>query len=419
MGTSESKMAVASTPKPDPIQQLKTRRLAQLADPRSPSCGIDRTPIQVNGAASTVQQVPESVGPVYVDPRSPTVGIVRTPLKDSMKITVSSLARRLSTFFLNDVMVGDTTSAPLPPVSFTKHHTLPSVEQQDELNSKEPLLPPHSHNSLSGPTDCPSTPKDFSSCMGYGSFSSSPFVVVGETQVEVGVEADTTIDEVEEAVLLEERPSTPVPPLEDGRDVDHSYARPVLTCEPVQPAPVPVQEAIMPPRTADRPQSPEQESVAEEIAILPEQDLKRTKKSNSEPAESEVLLPAIKVPKFDTRSPSQTVFKPQWLGVGFGATGVRARGVQSRGRGPSSPLSTCRPVTDENKNENKVVINKQKQRGKTLIGEGRSPLQILKETNSPRNNTSQMKLKVSTPEKQRFGQMDRRALVLSLNKENQ
>lgn len=109
------------------------------------------------------------------------------------------------------------------------------------------------------------------------------------------------------------------------------------------------------------------QSVAEEIAILPEQDLKWTKKSNSEPAESEVLLPAIKVPKFDTRSPSQTVFKPQWLGVGFGATGVRARGVQSRGRGPSSPLSTCRPVTDENKNENKVVINKQKQRGKMLF----------------------------------------------------
>lgn len=41
--------------------------------------------LKVNGAASTVQQVPESVGPVYVDPRSPTVGIVRTPLKDSMK----------------------------------------------------------------------------------------------------------------------------------------------------------------------------------------------------------------------------------------------------------------------------------------------------------------------------------------------
>lgn len=47
MGTSESKMAVVSTPKPDPIHQLKNQRLAQLADPRSPSCEINRTPIQV------------------------------------------------------------------------------------------------------------------------------------------------------------------------------------------------------------------------------------------------------------------------------------------------------------------------------------------------------------------------------------
>ncbi|XP_034170646.2 cell division cycle-associated protein 3 [Pangasianodon hypophthalmus] len=447
MGTSESKMAVASTPKPDPIHRLKTQRLAQLADPRSPSCGINRTPIQVSGAASTVQEVQESAGPVYVDPRSPTVGIVRTPLKDSMKVTVSSLARRLSTFFLNDVVVGNAT--PLPPVSFTKHHSLSSVEEQNELNSKEPLLPPHSHDSVSGPTNCLSTPADFSSSMGYGSFSSSPFVVVGEAQVEVGVDADTTIDEAEEAVLVgqstlkrelslsmlgcregvyspeffpsaEERPSTPLPPLEEPQDVDHSYALPHVTCEPVQSAPVPVQEAILPPMTADMPQSPEQESVAEEKAMLPEPALKHSEKSklaNSEPAKSEVLLPAITFPRFDTRSPSQAVFKPQWLGVGFGATGVRARGVQSRGKGTSSPLSTRRPATDEN--ENKVVLNKQKQRGKTLIGEGRSPLQILKETNSPRNNSAQMKLKVSTPEKQRFSQMDRRALVLSLNKENQ
>lgn len=127
MGTNESKMAVASTPKPDPIQRPKPHRLAQLADPRSPTCGIDRTPIQVtasqfiskknipgtqcspelrssgfcfplllyecfcavvlqmSGAASAGQDVQASVGPVYADPRSPSVGIVRTPLKDSMK----------------------------------------------------------------------------------------------------------------------------------------------------------------------------------------------------------------------------------------------------------------------------------------------------------------------------------------------
>lgn len=49
MGSSESKIAVVSTPRPDPIHRLKTRRLAELADPRSPSCGINRTPIQVTG----------------------------------------------------------------------------------------------------------------------------------------------------------------------------------------------------------------------------------------------------------------------------------------------------------------------------------------------------------------------------------
>ncbi|KAI5105938.1 cell division cycle-associated protein 3 isoform X1, partial [Silurus meridionalis] len=442
MGTTESKMSTASTPKPNPIHRLKTQRLAQLADPRSPSCGLDRTPIHVSGAASTAPEAQETVGSVFVDPRSPTVGVVRTPLKGSMKVTVSSLAQRLSTFFHNDVMGGDSDSTPLPPVSFTTQHSLPSVEQQNELSSKEPLLPPHSHDSLSGSTDCSSTPANFSSSIGYGSFSSSPFVVVGEVQVEVGVDADTTIEEAEEAILLgesplkrelslsmlgcregvyspeffpsaENRPSTPLPPLEDRQDVDLAFA---LPCEPVEFNPVPVEEAA-PPKTAETPQTTEEE--VQEINILPERGLKPSEKSTPaipEPEKTQVLPPARTFPKFDTCSPSQAVFKPQWLGVGFGATGVRARGVQSRGRGPSSPLSTRRPATDEN--ENKVILNKQKQRGKTYIGEGRSPLQILKETNSPRN-TTQMKLKVSTPEKQRFSQMDRRALILSINKENQ
>ncbi|KAI5620447.1 cell division cycle-associated protein 3 isoform X1, partial [Silurus asotus] len=450
MGTTESKMAAASTPKPNPIHRLKTQRLAQLADPRSPSCGLDRTPIQVSGAASTLPEAQETVGSVFVDPRSPTVGIVRTPLKDSMKVTVSSLAQRLSTFFLNDVMGGDSDSTPLPPVSFTTQNSLPSVEQQNELSSKEPLLPPHSQDSFSGSNDCSSPPANFSSSLGYGSFSSSPFVVVGEAQVEVGVDADTTIEEAEEAILLgesplkrelslsmlgcregvyspeffpsaENRPSTPLPPLEDRQDVDLAFA---LPCETVESTPVPVEEAA-PTKTAETPETTEEEclcaqSVAEEIDILPERGLKLSEKSTPaipEPEKAQVLPPVRTFPKFDTRSPSQAVFKPQWLGVGFGATGVRARGVQSRGRGPSSPLSTRRPATDEN--ENKVILNKQKQRGKTYIGEGRSPLQILKETNSPRNTTAQMKLKVSTPEKQRFSQMDRRALILSINKENQ
>lgn len=206
----------------------------------------------------------------------------------SLAVTVSSLAQRLSTFFLNDVMVGESASTRVHSVSFTKRRSLPSVEQQDKLNSREPLLPPHTHDTLNEPTNCPSTPSNFSSSMGYGSFSSSPFVVVDEAQVEMGVEADNTIDEAEEAVLLgestikrelslsmlgcregvyspeyfpsaEERPSTPLPPLEDRQDVDHSYVFPCTTCEPVESAPVPVQESVLQSGTADISKLPEQE----------------------------------------------------------------------------------------------------------------------------------------------------------------
>ncbi|XP_076827363.1 cell division cycle-associated protein 3 [Brachyhypopomus gauderio] len=456
MGTSESKMAVASTPKP--IHRLPNQRIAELSDPRSPSCGIDRTPIQVGGAVSCVHVVQETIGPVCADPRSPSPGILRTPLKDSMKVTVSSFARRLSTFFLSDVASRDSSSAPLLPAPLPKCPSLPSVEQQpEELCSTEPLLPPPA--CLGGPADTaptPSTPAPCVSSMGYGSFASSPFVLVGEVEVDTEV----SLEEAEEALLLEEsplnreislsllacregvyspefytsqeeRPATPLPPVEDTQDSDHSYACPQVSNEPVQSsstiqASSPVQEAVV--CSSDTAQPSESEDIPAEAPIVPEEG--PVEQETLEPAvpgpaasakpslnlnvQKESPLTGIRFPRFDVCSPSQAVFKPQWLGVGFGATGVRARGVHTRGS--SSPLSTRKPAIDEN--ENKVVLTKQKQRGKALISEGRSPLQILKETNSPRAHNAQMKLKVSTPEKQRFGQIDRRALVLSLNKEN-
>jgi len=58
-----------------PIQVLpRSEVIATIIDPRSPrspSCGIDRTPIQVFPRPEVV--------PV-IDPRSPTVGIERTPI---------------------------------------------------------------------------------------------------------------------------------------------------------------------------------------------------------------------------------------------------------------------------------------------------------------------------------------------------
>lgn len=449
MGASESKMSMASTPKPDPIQRLKAPRVASLADPRSPSCGVDRTPIQV-GVAYSPLPVVESVGPVFVDPRSPTPGVARTP----MKVSVTSLARRLSTFFLNDVKTGHSAAAPLPPVSFTKHPSL-SREEQINTSSKEHLLPLEKHHDLgivNTVTDAVSTPLVTSPSEGYGSICSSPFVLLGDTQAEVEVDSEPTLEEAEEALLLsnsplrkelslsllacregiyssslEERPLTPLPPSEGALNEDHSYACfsiPTRSAENNMPA----AEAVV--NTEVDVSTPTSE---EQVIAAPEQSHEQvevTKPSAPQPSvtsiisspvtniQGEAVQSGIRLPKFDTRSPSQAVFKPQWLGVGFGTNGVRARGVQARGKTTvSSPLSAKKPATNEN--NNMVVRTKQRPRDKVLIGEGRSPLQILKETNSPRDRNSQMKLKVSTPEKQRFSQMDRRALILSLNKENE
>lgn len=162
-----------------------------------------------------------------------------------LTVSVTSLARRLSTFFLNDVKTGDSAPAPLPPVSFTKHPSRPS-EDQNTTSSQKHLT--HDFNAI---TDAVSTPFVTSPSEGYGSICSSPFVLLGDTQVEAEVEVDSepTLEEAEEALLLgssplrkelslsllacregvyssslEERPLTPLPPSEGALNEDHSYA---------------------------------------------------------------------------------------------------------------------------------------------------------------------------------------------------
>lgn len=82
-------------------------------------------------------------------------------------------------------------------------------------------------------------------------------------------------------------------------------------------------------------------------------------------AQVETVQSGIRCLKFDPRSPSQAIFKPQWLGVGFGSTGVRARGAQVRGKtSVSSPLSTKNTATNEN--NNMVVRTKQRPRGECV-----------------------------------------------------
>ncbi|XP_075408243.1 cell division cycle-associated protein 3 isoform X2 [Tenrec ecaudatus] len=118
MGLAKS---VPVTPaRPPPHNKL----LARVADPRSPSAGIQRTPIQVESSAEpSLPSGKQQEGPNPTqdcDPRSPTLGIARTPMKTTSE-PPSPLAKQLSEVF-------DTEAA------------LPSL-------SPEPVLPPEAPSS--------------------------------------------------------------------------------------------------------------------------------------------------------------------------------------------------------------------------------------------------------------------------------
>ncbi|XP_069551609.1 cell division cycle-associated protein 3 [Brachyistius frenatus] len=430
MGLNESKMVPSAAMKPEPA--IKKTQVSHLIDPRSPSACVNRTPIQVCGLVSKTSAEEE-----LSDPRSPYVGVMRTPVSNVMRVTVGSFAHRLSMLFHGEV------EGKAPENPQTHHAEEENVSKGEELASTEPLLtpqPPRKFGPLAEHANLLATPVP-PPLQSLG--DSNPFVLLKEPQVEVEAEteADISLEEAEEAresplhkrlsmslltchegatssqIFAEvhrESTSSPEPSVEaepprDG--VDHSYALPSLIVKPETPVELSlaseVQASPTQPEEADK--LPSSEELVKESSLPPAS-------SPSEPPT--VLSPeqpqgctGIRCPTFDSKSPSQVVFKPQWLGKGFGTSGLRARGVKGyRGKG-GSPLAVC-VVAKNATNENKGQSGKLKQKGT----EGRSPLQFLKETNSPRR--SQMKLKVSTPDKQRLGQMDRQVLAVSLDKEN-
>ncbi|KAM4032242.1 cell division cycle-associated protein 3 [Anomaloglossus baeobatrachus] len=89
-----------------PSRPLINRHLLRVIDPRSPSVGIPRTPIEVvespQSSRVTAQEGGTAEASAVGDPRSPTQGIVRTPLRPSLHASLNLLAKQLSEVFVSE-----------------------------------------------------------------------------------------------------------------------------------------------------------------------------------------------------------------------------------------------------------------------------------------------------------------------------
>ncbi|XP_015193365.2 cell division cycle-associated protein 3 [Lepisosteus oculatus] len=458
MGTSESKVAVATPKLEPPSRPVRNKHLQSVIDPRSPSAGIDRTPIQV-GAVSSLTPVRGGLSEGAVledDPRSPTLGISRTPMKDIMAATVTSFVRRLNDLFLDEEGRAEEGAPktvprdPYPGVQDEPFVAPPALSETPQLDS--PGAVPQ--NLQAGAQvcrepsrfGCGSPAKDvprFQTPLLPGSLGidagvlqtshvlNSPEPDKMENPEPMGEPAGPEIGELMECGGRETKDGVP----REGNESSESG------CEQPQSQEMGLHLESCPPFGSGLQQSVPQNG-EEEAPPLPSSTSPRNATvSGAEPqsCETEPHLASQRpdnsgvgsdVAKAEGGKPAgcqdgHLALRPQWLRSGFGVTGKGVppeshRAVpQDSNRTPDRATAGHRGAKHAGSGvKDRASRCKKEKTTKVLLGEGRSPLQILKETNSPRERPLQMKKQPPLLVREGRVTPDRHSQAATLNKEN-